>query len=89
MTARPKCHTCNMSTKAWGAVSKSAASKDSPPMLSKVALEVLSLLGRVMACGHISVYNGQESYGIRNLYQVIGKRIMIRGVVVLNFIEGK
>ncbi|KAF9320162.1 hypothetical protein BG006_002858 [Podila minutissima] len=53
----------------------------------EAALEVLNLYGRVIACGHISVYNGQESHGIRNLYQVIGKRITIRGILVNDFVQ--
>ncbi|KAG0330934.1 hypothetical protein BG000_011349 [Podila horticola] len=76
-------------TRPYAFIISSTASRDSPLMLSKVALQVLSLLGRVMACGLISVYSGQEHHGIRNLYQVIDKHIMIRDVVVLDFIEGK
>ncbi|KAI9240743.1 MAG: hypothetical protein BYD32DRAFT_407605 [Podila humilis] len=51
----------------------------------EAALEVLNVYGRVIACGHISVYNGQEPHGIRNLAQVIGKRITIRGFIVWDF----
>ncbi|KAF9980734.1 hypothetical protein BGZ75_008034 [Mortierella antarctica] len=51
----------------------------------EAALEVLNLHGRVVACGHISVYNGQEPYGVRNLYHLIGKRITIRGFIVDDF----
>ncbi|KAF9313674.1 hypothetical protein BG003_004922 [Podila horticola] len=53
----------------------------------EAALEVLNVNGRVVACGHISVYNGQEPHGIRNLFQVIGKRITIRGFIVFDFEE--
>ncbi|KAG0011804.1 hypothetical protein BGZ81_001971, partial [Podila clonocystis] len=55
----------------------------------EAALEVLNVHGRVVACGHISINNGQEPYAIRNLHQVIGKRITIRGSVVFDFIESE
>ncbi|KAF9323152.1 hypothetical protein BG006_001711, partial [Podila minutissima] len=51
----------------------------------EAALEVMNLYGRVIACGHISVYNGQEPYGIRNLYHFIGKRITMRGFIVFDW----
>ncbi|KAG0036366.1 hypothetical protein BGZ82_004304 [Podila clonocystis] len=51
----------------------------------EAALKVLNLHGRVVACGHISVYNGQESHGIRNLLQVIAQRITIRGFIMTDF----
>ncbi|KAI9240742.1 MAG: reductase RED1 [Podila humilis] len=51
----------------------------------EAALDVMNIHGRVIACGHISAYNGQEPYGIRNMVQVIGKRITIRGFVVIDF----
>ncbi|KAF9962989.1 hypothetical protein BGZ70_007731 [Mortierella alpina] len=51
----------------------------------EAALEVMKLHGRVIACGMISQYNTQEPYGIRNLIQVVGKRITIRGFIVSDF----
>ena len=51
----------------------------------EAALEVMKLHGRVVACGMISQYNTQEPYGIRNLIQVVGKRITIRGFIVSDF----
>ncbi|KAG0035834.1 hypothetical protein BGZ82_005060 [Podila clonocystis] len=52
----------------------------------EAALDVMSLYGRVIACGHISGYNGQEPYGIRNLVNVIGKRLTIQGFIVVDYI---
>ncbi|KAF9384287.1 hypothetical protein CPB97_005804 [Podila verticillata] len=51
----------------------------------EAALNVMNIHGRVIACGQISAYNGQEPYGIRNMAQVIGKRITIRGFVFSDF----
>ncbi|KAG0347032.1 hypothetical protein BG004_000257 [Podila humilis] len=53
----------------------------------EAAIEVLNLHGRVVGCGHITAYNGQEPYGIRNLAHIVGKRITIRGFIVLDFAE--
>ncbi|KAG0324705.1 hypothetical protein BG000_002101 [Podila horticola] len=54
----------------------------------EAALDVMSLYGRVIACGHISGYNGQEQEpcGIKNLVNVIGKRLTIQGFIVVDFI---
>lgn len=51
----------------------------------EAALDVMNDHGCVIACGHISVYNSQEPYGIRNMIQVIVKRITIRGFAVSDF----
>ncbi|KAF9404935.1 hypothetical protein BGZ94_003869 [Podila epigama] len=51
----------------------------------EAAIEVLNLFGRVIGSGHISGYNGQEPYGVRNLAQIIGKRLTIRGFIVVDF----
>ncbi|KAF9572311.1 hypothetical protein EC968_010035 [Mortierella alpina] len=51
----------------------------------EAALDVMKMHGRVIACGMISQYNTQEPYGIRNLIQVVGKRITIRGFIVSDF----
>lgn len=51
----------------------------------EAALDMMNVHGRVIACGHISAYNAQEPYGIRNMVQVIGKRITIRGFIVSDF----
>ncbi|KAG0347031.1 hypothetical protein BG004_000256 [Podila humilis] len=53
----------------------------------EAAIEVLNLHGRVIACGHITSYNGQEPYGIRNLAHIVGKRLTIRGFIVFDFAE--
>lgn len=40
--------------------------------------------GRIVACGMISQYNlpPEKSYGVKNLMQIVGKRITMRGFIV-------
>lgn len=40
--------------------------------------------GRIIACGMVSQYNKppNEAYGVRNLMQVVAKRLKMRGFIV-------
>lgn len=45
----------------------------------EAALEVMNQNGRIVGCGMVSQYNNETPYGVRNLYQVILKRIRFEG----------
>ncbi|XRM41993.1 hypothetical protein ABZX51_005236 [Aspergillus tubingensis] len=47
-------------------------------------LEVMNNGGRVVACGMVSQYNlkPEERYGVKNLYNVVTKRLRMRGFIV-------
>ncbi|KAJ3675365.1 hypothetical protein LUZ60_004407 [Juncus effusus] len=47
-------------------------------------LNNMRLNGRIAVCGMISQYNLLESYGVRNLFQVITKRIKMEGFIVFD-----
>ncbi|CAG8547485.1 12520_t:CDS:2, partial [Dentiscutata heterogama] len=48
----------------------------------ETVLNHLNIFGRVVACGMISQYNTKTPYGIKNLMQVVGKRLLIQGFIV-------
>jgi len=50
----------------------------------EAALNAMKNFGRIVACGMISQYNAkpEELYPIRNIMQVVSKRITIRGFIV-------
>ncbi|KAK3496039.1 hypothetical protein B0T13DRAFT_276477 [Neurospora crassa] len=50
------------------------------------ALECLNMFGRIVACGMISQYNVKpgEAYGVKNLIQVVAKRLTMRGFIVFD-----
>ncbi|KAJ4292600.1 hypothetical protein N0V90_009263 [Kalmusia sp. IMI 367209] len=50
----------------------------------EAAITAMNNFGRIVACGMISQYNNspQDQYPIRNMIQVVGKRITIRGFIV-------
>ncbi|KAK4555849.1 hypothetical protein LTR86_007069 [Recurvomyces mirabilis] len=52
----------------------------------EAALTAMKPFGRIVACGMISQYNKppEEQYGVKNLMQVVGKRITIRGFIVFD-----
>lgn len=50
----------------------------------EAAINAMNNFGRIIACGMISQYNAKpgEQYPIRNLMQVVAKRLTIRGFIV-------
>ena len=48
----------------------------------EAALDVMNQNGRVVGCGMVSQYNNETPYGVKNLYQVILKRIRFEGFIV-------
>lgn len=50
----------------------------------EAAINAMNNFGRIIACGMISQYNAKpgEEYPIRNLMQVVAKRLTIRGFIV-------
>jgi NADPH-dependent curcumin reductase CurA len=52
----------------------------------EAAINALNNYGRVIACGMISQYNlkPEEQYPIRNLMQIVAKRLTIRGFIIFD-----
>jgi NADPH-dependent curcumin reductase CurA len=50
----------------------------------EAALDAMNNFGRIIGCGMVSEYNKQEGerYGIKNLMQMVAKRITFRGFIV-------
>lgn len=50
----------------------------------EAAIDALNDFGRIVACGMVSEYNkpDSEKYGIKNLMQVVAKRLTMRGFIV-------
>lgn len=46
------------------------------------ALDVMNPNGRIVACGMISQYNNRDQTGVRNLFNIIAKRILMQGFIV-------
>ena len=54
----------------------------------EAALDCLKPFGRIAACGMIDDYNRiGEGFGVRNLLQVVGKRLSMRGFIVGDFAD--
>ncbi|KAK3829105.1 MAG: hypothetical protein J3Q66DRAFT_324355 [Benniella sp.] len=53
----------------------------------EAVLDVMKLHGRIIVCGLISGYNTNESYHVKNLVQILAKRLTIKGFVVADFNE--
>jgi NADPH-dependent curcumin reductase CurA len=51
----------------------------------EAAIDVLRRNGRVAACGAISAYNEKDPpAGPRNLHQIVGKRLTLRGFIIMD-----
>lgn len=48
----------------------------------EAALDAMNPNGRIVACGMISQYNTPDPVGVRNLFNIIGKRILMQGFIV-------
>ncbi|CAG8527036.1 30702_t:CDS:2 [Gigaspora margarita] len=46
-----------------------------------IVLNHLNNFARVVACGMISQYNTNDHYGVKNIFQVITKRLLIQGFI--------
>ncbi|KAF8976646.1 hypothetical protein BGZ46_008097 [Entomortierella lignicola] len=53
----------------------------------EAALDHLNTFGRIIACGMISQYNTTTPYGVKNLTNIVGKRLTIRGFIVSDFYQ--
>eukprot|EP00389_Voromonas_pontica_P002705 GDKH01004026.1.p1 GENE.GDKH01004026.1~~GDKH01004026.1.p1 ORF type:complete len:337 (-),score=77.90 GDKH01004026.1:253-1263(-) len=49
-------------------------------------LVAMKPFGRIVACGSISQYNNKgDAYGVKNLFAVIGKRLLMQGFIVTDY----
>jgi NADPH-dependent curcumin reductase CurA len=56
----------------------------------EAALDAAGLYARFIECGMISQYNEQDAHGIRNLMNVVGKRLKLQGFIVSDmFVDPK
>ncbi|KAI8891518.1 hypothetical protein BC833DRAFT_626790 [Globomyces pollinis-pini] len=42
----------------------------------------MNVHGRLVECGMISQYNAENSYGLKNMMQVIGKQLIMQGFII-------
>ncbi|KZT52607.1 alcohol dehydrogenase [Calocera cornea HHB12733] len=47
-----------------------------------IALKNMNVKGRIIVCGHISTYNGEEAYGIKNIWDMVYKEVKMEGLHV-------
>ena len=48
----------------------------------EAALDNMNLFSRIVVCGMISQYNTADKHGVRNLMQIVSKRITMQGFIV-------
>jgi NADPH-dependent curcumin reductase CurA len=53
----------------------------------EAVISKMNVKGRVVCCGMISQYNTQTPYGVRNLINVVGKRLRLEGFIVSDYPE--
>ncbi|KAG0347039.1 hypothetical protein BG004_000264 [Podila humilis] len=53
----------------------------------EAALDALNNFGRIIACGMISQYNTREPYGVKNLMQIVSKRLTMKGFISSDYQE--
>ncbi|KAF9286829.1 hypothetical protein BGZ68_002527 [Mortierella alpina] len=54
----------------------------------EAVLEVIKVHGRIIACGMISEYNnGKDTYNVKNLVNIVMKRLKVEGFLVFEFGE--
>jgi len=53
----------------------------------EAALDAAANHARFIECGMISQYNKQDAHGIRNLMQIVGKRLKLQGFIVLDKLQ--
>ncbi|KZT52611.1 alcohol dehydrogenase [Calocera cornea HHB12733] len=53
------------------------------------ALDAMNTFGRIVVCGHISVYNQtpEERYGVKNTYAMIYKEVKMQGLYVMTYAD--
>jgi len=53
----------------------------------EAAIDAANQNARIVVCGMISQYNTTSPYGVKNLFQIVGKRLTIQGFIVFDLIE--
>ncbi|KAI7866355.1 hypothetical protein BDF14DRAFT_1814368 [Spinellus fusiger] len=50
-----------------------------------IVLEQANTFGRIIACGMISQYNSLDTYQIKNILNVVSKRLVLQGMIVFDY----